>query len=105
LLSQPVALLHLHHRQFVFTLPELLRVYFKYDRNLFQDVSRIIFSITQDFYNESAPAALKTASVVSYRSFGDLVRWKLRQHSNKLLSFLRHGAGNINIGRLYRLDM
>ena len=44
-------------------------------RRHLEDVSRIIFSIIQDFYNESAPAALKTASVVSYQSFGDLVRW------------------------------
>ena len=45
-------LLKLPHRQFVFTLPKLLRLYFKYERNLFQDVSRIIFSIIQDFYDE-----------------------------------------------------
>jgi len=78
-LSQNV-LLKLPHRQFVFTLPKLLRVYFKHDRNLFEDVSRIIFSIIQDFYNESAPAALKTASVVSYQSFGDVVRWNPHYH-------------------------
>ena len=36
-------LLNLPHRQFLFTLPKLLRVYFKYDRNFFEDVSRIIF--------------------------------------------------------------
>ena len=47
---------------------------------LFEDVSRIIFSIIQDFYNESAPAALKTASVVSYKSFGDLVRGNPHYH-------------------------
>jgi len=64
-------LLKLPRRQFVFALPKLLRVYFKHDRDLFEDVSRIIFSIIQDFYNKSAPMALKTASVVSYQSFGD----------------------------------
>jgi hypothetical protein len=49
-------------------------------RRHLEDVSRIIFSIIQDFYNESAPAALKTASVVSYQSFGDLVRWYPHYH-------------------------
>jgi len=73
-------LLKLPHRQFVFALPKLLRVYFKHDRNLFEDVSRIIFSIIQDFYNESAPTALKTASVVSYQSFGDLLRFNPHYH-------------------------
>ncbi len=47
---------------------------------LFEDVSRIIFSIIQDFYNESEPAALKTASVVSYQSFGDLLRFNPHWH-------------------------
>ena len=73
-------LFRLPHRQYVFTVPKILRLYFKYDRNLFEDVSRIISSIIQDFYNESAPAALKTASVVSYQSFGDLVRWNPHYH-------------------------
>ena len=45
-----------------------------------EDVSRIIFSIIQDFYNESASAALKTASVVSYQTFGDLLRWNPHYH-------------------------
>jgi hypothetical protein len=73
-------LFRLPHRQFVFTVPKILRLYFKYDRNLFEDVSRIIFSIIQDFYNESAPEALKTASVVSYQSFGDLLRFNSPYH-------------------------
>ena len=73
-------LFRLPHGQFVFTVPKILRLYFKYDRNLFEDVSRIIFSIIQDFYNESAPAALKTASVVSYQSFGDLLRFNPHYH-------------------------
>jgi hypothetical protein len=76
-------LLKLPHRQFVFTLPKLLRLYFKYDRNLFQDVSRIIFSILQDFYNEAAPTAVKTAAVVSYQSCGSLMRWNPHYHCDR----------------------
>jgi len=49
-------------------------------RRHLENVSRIIFSIIQDFYNKSALAALKTASVVSYQSFGDLVRWNPHYH-------------------------
>jgi len=49
-------------------------------RRHLEGVSRIIFSIIQDFYNESAPAALKTASVVSYQSFGDLLRFNPHYH-------------------------
>ena len=73
-------LLKLPHRQFVFTLPKLLRVYFKYNRNLFEDVSRITFSIIHDFYNETAKAAVKTGVFVSYQSYGDLMRWNPHWH-------------------------
>ena len=45
-----------------------------------EDVSRIVFSIIQDFYNEAAPTAVKTAAVVSYQSYGDLVRWNPHYH-------------------------
>jgi hypothetical protein len=73
-------LLKLPHRQFVFTLPKLLRVYFKYDRTLFEDISRIIFSIIHDYYTETAKTAVNTGVVVSYQSFGDLMRWNPHFH-------------------------
>jgi hypothetical protein len=73
-------LLKLSHRQFVFTAPKLLRSYFKYDRNLFEEVSRIIFSIIYDYYRETAPTAVKTGVIVSYQSFGDLMRWNPHCH-------------------------
>ena len=73
-------LLKLPHRQFVFTLPKLLRVYFKYDRNLFEEVSKIIFSIIHDYYIEAVKTTVKTGVIVSYQSFGDLMRWNPHFH-------------------------
>ena len=68
-------LLKLPHRQFVFALPKLLRVYFKHDRNLFADISKIIFSIINDYYTETVQTAVvKTGVFVSYQSYGDLMR-------------------------------
>jgi len=58
----------------LFTLPKLLRPYFKYDTNLFEEVTKIIFSIIHDYYLETAPTAVKTGVVVSYQSFWDLMR-------------------------------
>ena len=46
----------------------------------FEDVSRIIFSIIHDFYNETAKTTVKEGAVVSYQSFGDLVRWNPHYH-------------------------
>ena len=42
-------LLALPHRQFVFTFPKLLRPYFRHNRRLFSEVSRMIFAIRQRF--------------------------------------------------------
>ena len=43
-------LLDLPHRQFVFTIPKILRPYFKADKRLFGEVSRLIFSLLSDFF-------------------------------------------------------
>ncbi len=42
-------LLDLPHRQFVFTIPKILRPYFKSDKRLFGEVSRLVFSLLSDF--------------------------------------------------------
>jgi hypothetical protein len=42
-------LLSLPHRQFIFTVPRILRLYFRHDRRLFIEVSRVIFVIIQRF--------------------------------------------------------
>jgi len=43
-------LLDLPHRQFVFTIPKILRPYFKSDKRLFGEVSKLIFSLLSDFF-------------------------------------------------------
>jgi len=57
-----------------------LRIYFKNDRNLFADVSKIIFSIITDYYNEAANTAVKGGAMVSYQSLGDLLRFNPHYH-------------------------
>lgn len=44
-------LLDLPHRQFVFTIPKILRPYFKSDKRLFGEVSRLVFSLLSDFFS------------------------------------------------------
>jgi len=38
----------------------------------FYDVSRIVFSITQDFYNEAAKIAVRKVLVISYQTYGEI---------------------------------
>ena len=73
-------LLKLPHRQFVFTLPKLLRPYCKYDRNLFEEVSKIIFSIINEYYNGAAQISVKTGAIISHQTYGDMLRFNPHWH-------------------------
>jgi len=74
-------LLNLPHRQFVFTMPKALRPFFRHDRRLFADVSRLIYSIITEFYAEAAGRLLLTALIVAHQTFGDLLRWNPHFHA------------------------
>lgn len=74
-------LLDLPHRQFVFTMPKALRPFFRHDRRLFAEVSRLIYTIIAEFYNAAAGKPLVTGIVTAFQSFGDLLRWNAHFHS------------------------
>jgi hypothetical protein len=73
-------LLKLPHRQFVFTIPKFLRIYFKYDRSLFADISKLIYSILNDYYSELKNKQLKSGAVISFQTAGDILRWNAHWH-------------------------
>jgi hypothetical protein len=73
-------LLDLPHRQFVFTIPKILRPYFKSDKRLFGEVSRLIFSLLSEFFSLAAGQELPGACVVSYQSFGEYARFHPHWH-------------------------
>ena len=73
-------LLRLPHRQFVFSFPKALRVFFRHDRRLFSEVSRLLFDLIQSFYTEAAGRPIRTAAVLAYQSFGDLLRFNPHYH-------------------------
>ena len=74
-------LLRLPHRQFVFSFPKALRIFFKHDRRLFSEVSRLLFDVIQSFYNEAAGRSIRTAAVLAYQSYGDLLRFNPHFHA------------------------
>jgi len=73
-------LLDLPHRKFVFTLPKILRPYFKSDKRLCGDGSRLIFSLLSEFFALAAGQELLCACVVSYQSFGEFARFHPHWH-------------------------
>ncbi|MCG8479254.1 MAG: transposase [Spirochaetales bacterium] len=68
-------LLGLPHRQFAFTVPKALRPFFRHDRCLFAEVSRLIYRLLGDFYREAAGMRLLTGRVIAHQTFGDMLRW------------------------------
>jgi hypothetical protein len=74
-------LLKLPHRQFVFTMPKALRPFFRHDRRLFAEVSRLIYDILRDFYHEAAGRPLLTGMVIAHQSFGDQLRFNPHFHA------------------------
>jgi hypothetical protein len=74
-------LLDLPHRQFVFTVPKALRPFFRHDRRLFADVSRLINNLIGEFYNEAAGRSLLSGMVIAHQTFGDMLRWNPHFHA------------------------
>jgi len=73
-------LLRLPHRHMVFTLPKLLRIFLKNDKALFSELSRMIFSLINNFYSLAAGRTIITGCVLCYQSFGDLLRHNSHYH-------------------------
>jgi len=73
-------LLALPHRQFVFTFPKLLRPYFRHNRRLFSEISRLIFAILQRFYDRAAKRPVRTGMVLAYQTSGEFLRWNPHFH-------------------------
>jgi hypothetical protein len=73
-------LLRLPHRQMVFTFPKVLRVFFRHDRDLFGEVSRLVHRMIQCFYNAAAGRRIQSAAVIAYASAGDFVRFNPHLH-------------------------
>jgi len=74
-------LLSLPHRQFVFTVPKALRPFFRHDRRLFADISRLVYRIIDEFYAEAAGRPLHTGMVIAHQTFGDMLRWNPHFHA------------------------
>jgi hypothetical protein len=73
-------LLALPHRQFVFTIPKMLRPFLKTNRRLFGEVSRQIADLLSGFFSEAAGRPLQCGCVVSFQSFGEFARFHPHWH-------------------------
>jgi hypothetical protein len=93
-------LLRLPHRQMVFTprsghctdFPKVLRVFFRHERGLYGDVSKLVYRMIQSFYNAAAGRSIQSAAVIVYASAGDFLRFNPHRQGIFLEGgFDRHG--------------
>jgi hypothetical protein len=64
----------------VFTVPKVLRGFFRHDRNLFGEVSRLVYRMIQSFFDEAAGRKIQSAAVIAYASAEDFVRFNPHLH-------------------------
>ena len=85
-------LLRLPHRQFVFTIPKVLRAFFRHDKRLHREISRLVYGLVRDFTSEAAEKPIRCAALVVFQSAGEFVRWNPHWHRLFLEGgFDRHG--------------
>jgi len=68
-------LLRLPHRQFVFTLPKALRVFFRHDERLHGEISCLTYALVRDFGTQAAGKPPRAAAVVVFQTAGAFCRW------------------------------
>ena len=82
-------LLLLPHRQMVFTprsgrctdSPKVLRVFFRHNRRLYGEISKLVYRMIQSFCNEAAGRRIQSAAVIAYASAGDFARFNPHLHA------------------------
>jgi hypothetical protein len=68
------------HRQFVFTVPKVLRLIFRRNRTLFAKVSRLINQLISDFYSYATGRTIRFGMIAAHQTFGDMLRWNPHFH-------------------------
>jgi hypothetical protein len=73
-------LLRLPHKFFTFTLPKALRIFLRNDKYLFSELSKLIYTLIEDFYTEAAGQKILSGGCLVYQSFGDMMRFNSHWH-------------------------
>ncbi len=67
-------------------MPKALRVFLKNNKYLFSELSKLIYTLIEDFYTEAAGKKILSSAILVYQSFGDMMRfnshWLVAIHSD-----------------------
>jgi len=71
-----------HHRQWVFTIPKRLRIYFRYDRKLLGKLCRAAYEVVREAFADAVgDDVISPGMVASIQTFGDLINWHSHVHA------------------------
>jgi hypothetical protein len=90
-------LLDVPHRQVVFTIPKMLRIFFKYNRRLLGELCRLALQSLTRYFEVVSGSALTPGVIAAIQTFGD--RLNLHPH----LHFLVTEGGEDSEGRFHHL--
>ena len=70
------------HRQWVFTIPKRLRIYFRYDRKLLGKLCRAAYEAVRESVSDAVgDDIISPGMVASIQTFGDLINWHSHVHA------------------------
>jgi transposase-like protein len=70
------------HRQYVFTIPKMLRIYFKYDRKLLGKLSQCAYETVKEFFREVIPSKEAVPGVIlSIQTYGEELNFHPHLHA------------------------
>jgi len=70
------------HRQFVFTIPKRLRIYFRFDRRLLGELCRAAWQVVRQGYASVSDHANAVPGMIgAIQTFGDLIHWHPHIHA------------------------
>jgi hypothetical protein len=70
------------HRQWVFTIPKRLRVYFRFDRSLLGKLCRAAYDTVSDVFKLEIEGSIGIPAMVgAVQTFGDLIHWHSHVHA------------------------
>jgi hypothetical protein len=90
-------LLNISHRQIVFTIPRMLRIFFKYNRRLLGELCRCALRSLTRYFEVTAGNELMPGVIAAIQTFGD----RINPHPH--LHFLVTEGGVDKAGRLYKI--
>jgi hypothetical protein len=73
----------------VWTLPKILRVFFRHHKRLHGEINRLLYDLVCDFITAAAGKPIRTAAVMVFQSSGQFARWNPHWHG----LFLEGGFG------------